>query len=236
MGGLHLPVVEPNTYSSLLHNTNMGCRRPKYIQESFLEQLLPLWIWVGRSRTVAGPLFAFAAFCPSMGVRVVRHCAYPAIGGLSGHALLALPQLSHVMELSLGNDSYLACLLLRQAFLPQLDKPLADVLVDRRRSGNHGPAGERRESHNTHTSEMDAWPIRLPTNAGYLRFREPPIHRLIVVQQRLPLGVRRGIPGHDLGLPPFRWFHSQSPRYSREEWTDENLSRLCRWTLWRNAP
>ena len=109
----------------------------------------------------------------------------------------------------MGNDRYLARIILCSALLPQLDETVATVIVVhwRLRSSDH-TSRKCGEGHDSNAGQVDSRPVRLSEDAGYLGLREPPLHHCLAVQQRLPVRLwRRAIPRHDPGVPPLRWLH-----------------------------
>lgn len=129
------------------------------------------------------PLHTFLTILPSQNVRIIRDLARPGINHLPRDALLALQELPNLLELSMGNNDNLATLLRRPRLLSQLGQSLAHVVAHRRGSRHHIDAGERAQDHHSDADALEVRPVRVPSNAGHLDFREPSIHRRVALQR-----------------------------------------------------
>lgn len=136
-----------------------------------------------RSRTLDLPLRSFASATPSSILRALRHRSCPGLDRPDRHALLALSQLPHVLELSVCDNRHLGCIICSTIILSELDQSLADVLADWGGGRRHLVARERDEDYRPDTSEMEARAICLHSNAWNLGVRESPFHHCFALQR-----------------------------------------------------
>lgn len=156
------------------------------------------------------PLPSFTPTASTTILRTFCHCARACVRHFPRHALLALPQLSHILELFIRNSRHLALFLHYSTFLPQLDQPIQDVMADWRGGCSHSIARECPQSHSSYPGEMETWTIRLPSNARRFGFREPSIHNRLALQRRLSICVRRAIQRYGVGVQAIRRIHQES--------------------------
>ena len=128
------------------------------------------------------PLRPFSATAEKKILRALRYGPCAGIDRLIGNAVLALPQLPDLLELSLGNYGDLADLIPRSIVLPQLDESFPNFVLHWRGSGSYIASRECRQSHGPNPSQMEAWTIRVPSNAWYLCFRKPSIYHCLALQ------------------------------------------------------
>lgn len=146
------------------------------------------------------PLRPLSSTIAAQVLRALRPGARSSFDSSISYALLALPQLPHILELSICDLWDLAGFIYRPLVFLELDEPVAHVLAYRRGSCRDSSARKRGQDYCANTGQVETRPIRLRSNAWHLCFREPSFHHRLVVQRRLSIGIRRGVQRHGLGL------------------------------------
>lgn len=100
-----------------------------------------------------------------------------------GHAILALPQLPHILGLPLCDSGCLATFLHRSPVVLELDHPVANVVPGWRRVSLDTATGKRYQNHHSDTDEVETWPIRISAHAWRGHFREPSLHSFVALQR-----------------------------------------------------
>lgn len=115
------------------------------------------------------PLRAFLASIETQILRAFRRGSRSGLHHLIGHAILALSQLSNILELPVCDYGYLAHFIPRPTVLSQLDESVADVILHWRGGRRHSSPRKCDQNHNPDSSEVETWTIRLPSHARNLR-------------------------------------------------------------------
>ena len=97
------------------------------------------------------PLRSFLATTPTQVLRAIRRGPCSGLDLTNRHAILALSQLSHVLELSIRDCGHMAFIMACTPVLPELDQSVQDVILHWRRSRGHTSSGKCHQSHNSDT-------------------------------------------------------------------------------------
>ena len=130
MGSIPCHTIGTSTRSTILVSISKRRTRICNLQTLLLPTLLHLHnrhMCVGATIVLVRTLSALIQ-APSL--RVLRYLAHTRLNTISWDDGLALPQLSHVLELSMGNDCFDAHVLASPTVPTELDKPFQTIMAD----------------------------------------------------------------------------------------------------------